>query len=902
MTVLRKLLGTMAAFLLPTALGLIKRIMFLTACIFFAAAIVFWTRRNILTFEKETAAKVNQYMFGVATEKAQCIEQFVQEIQDYLALLARKPFSGEFKNREPLPYNDYRAGKALLAHVGGRVDSIYRLDRNGQVLDRRPDKNGSIGEKFSKVPGMKLVLNKKKPYVSEIFPFGPKTAGFYVCQPVFENKTFLGLLCIMISLDTLNQSVCHLQAGSTGSVWVIDDKGLIISHSNPEFVGRYILEAESDKSADLDWSEFEGIIQRMTNGEEGHGVYHTVKRTDKKIETVKKAAVFLPINLGDRIWSIAITMDYEEIAAPVRRNTRNNFLGATFMMVILGTIGTIYYRNQKREAELEAIARSAEELRISNEKLKFEIEQRNQAEKAREESESNYRLLAENVIDIIWIADFSFRFTYVSPSVTRVLGLTPQEVIGQPIETILSPPSLDVAKKALAEEFALEGQEQNDASRARSVDLEICRKDGPSVWAETRFGFLYDSEGMLAGLLGVTRDITEKMQLQQQFLQAQKMESVGTLAGGLAHDFNNLLGGILGYASLMKTKLERDHEAFGYADIIEKSANRASDLTAQLLAFARGGGYEPKVVSLNSIVKETLEIIGRTFDKLIEIKVRLCEPLPTVEADTGQIQQALINLCVNARDAMQNGGTMTIETDRENLTPEQAEAQAAAKPGLYVVLSVTDTGVGMDKKTVERIFEPFFTTKEKGKGTGLGLSMVYGVIKNHGGHIQVSSRAGTGSKFKIYLPASEKPLTKDADDHHPPRGGNELILVVDDEEVVRFLAKDVLESYGYRVLVAKDGLEAIETYRENNGSISMVIIDMLMPKMGGGETFLKLKELNPHVKALLATGCVRNGKVNEILQSGVMGFIQKPFQLEELLSGVRTVLDTDDALREGQCL
>jgi PAS domain S-box-containing protein len=870
---------------------LVKKGAFVLACIVFAAGIVFWTRRNILNFEEETVTKVNQYMVGVASEKAQCIEQFVQEIQDYVALLARKPFSGEFNIRQPLPYNDYVAGEALLEHVGDRVDSIYRIDKKGMVLHRVPYKKGAIGQDVSNMPGIQFVLENHESYVSEVFALYPGVSRFSVCHPVFHDDNFMGAICIMIFLDTLNKSACRIQVGSAGSIWVIDQKGLILSHSNPEFIGRSILEAGQDTSSDVDWSEFEDIVRRMMNGEEGHGVYRSAARAEARTGVVKKAVTFLPINLGDQMWSIAITMDYEEIADPIRRNTRSNFLVATLMMAIFGAIGAIYYRNQKRKAELEAIARSAEELRITNENLKFEIQQRIQAEEAREQSESDYRLLAENVLDIIWIADLNYRFTYISPSVTQVLGFNPEEAIGQTINTILPPASIDAARKALAKELANGGEQRIDKSRACMLEMALHRRDGSTVWTETKISLLYDSKDRLAGLLGVTRDITEKMQLQHQFFQAQKMESIGTLAGGIAHDFNNLLGGILGYASLMKAKLSKNHQAFSYADTIEKSANRAAELTAQLLAFARGGKYEPKVVNFNSIVDETLEIIGRTFNKSIEIRVFLGESIPTVEADAGQIQQVLMNLCVNARDAMTDGGNLTIETYEETLTAEQAESHAEAQPGSYIVLSVADSGVGMDRETMKRIFEPFYTTKEKGKGTGLGLSMVYGVVKNHGGHVHVSSEPGKGSKFKVYLPASGKSETRDTNYRQMTRGGNELILVVDDEEVVRALAKDALESYGYRVLLAKDGEEAIDIYREKDGGLGLVIIDMVMPKLGGRETFLKLRELNPNVKAILATGYSLSGEANEILRSGVMGFIQKPFQLDELLAKVRTVLD-----------
>lgn len=399
--------------------------------------------------------------------------------------------------------------------------------------------------------------------------------------------------------------------------------------------------------------------------------------------------------------------------------------------------------------------------------------------------------------------------------------------------------------------------------------------------------------GKTIGIVLSFRDITEQKQLERQLLQAQKMESIGTLAGGIAHDFNNLLGGILGYASLTKSEISKDHRIFRYIETIEKSAVRAAELTSQLLAFARGGKYEVRPVDLNGIIEETINMVGRTFDKSIEIKTHLNDKLPTVEADSGQLQQVLLNLCVNAADAMPGGGKLVIETGTEVLTEEYVRTHMEAKPGSHVVLTLTDTGVGMDRETIERIFEPFFTTKGEGKGTGLGLSMVYGVVKNHGGHIRVYSEPGEGSTFRIYLPADGKPETREPTETEAPCGGTELVLVVDDEESIRALARDMLENNGYSVLLAENGEEAIEVYGRHNGDISLVILDMIMPRMGGRETFLKLKACNPEVKALLSTGYSKNAKAQEILDSGVMGFIQKPYQVDALLSKVRTVIDSE---------
>jgi PAS domain S-box-containing protein len=645
-----------------------------------------------------------------------------------------------------------------------------------------------------------------------------------------------------------------------------------------------------------------------------------------------------------------------------------------------------------------------------------DITARKRTEEALRESDKRYRLLAQNVTDMIWTMDIdTLRLTYVSPSVARVRGYSVREAMAQTMEEILTPASFKVAMETLAEELGIEQAKQQPLIRSRTLELEHTCKDGSTVWTEVTVTFLREPDGRPVELLGVTRDITERKraeaalqeseeryrtltnssltgiyvreneklrfanrrlaemlgytreelleipflnlvhpedeefareqtrlrasgeqptrpyqyrimtkggdimwveafgtlityqgrtavlgnviditerkQLEQQLLQAQKMESIGTLAGGIAHDFNNLLGGILGYASLLKAKTAINHPFFNYVNTIERSALRASELTAQLLAFARGGKYDVRPVDLNRIVREILEIIERTFDKSIEIETHLLDQLPTVEADTAQLQQILMNLCVNASDAMPGGGKLIVETNAEMIREDSVKTHAFEKAGSYVTLSVIDTGIGMDKETMQRIFEPFFTSKEKGKGTGLGLSMVYGAVENHGGYVHVYSKPGEGSTFKVYLPASGKPEVNDSYKPELPRGGNELILVVDDEEVIRSLAKDTLEHYGYRVLLAEDGAKAINIYGEHNGGISLVILDMVMPRMGGHETFLKLKEMNPAVKALLSTGYSQNAKAKEILKNGVMGFVQKPYQLDEFLSKVRSVLD-----------
>ena len=392
-------------------------------------------------------------------------------------------------------------------------------------------------------------------------------------------------------------------------------------------------------------------------------------------------------------------------------------------------------------------------------------------------------------------------------------------------------------------------------------------------------------------VLFVIRNITEKHRLGQQVLQSQKMESLGTLAGGIAHDFNNILAGILGYSSFLKSKLSSSHDFYKYVDTIERSASRAADLTSKLLSFTRGDKVNSRPLDLNRLVGETLEIIRHTFDKSIRIETRLDAALPTVEGDAAQIQQVVMNLCVNARDAMSGGGTLSLATTVAAIGADDPQAPAGIKPGKFVKLSVSDSGGGMSQEVIPRIFDPFFTTKAKGQGSGLGLSVVYGIVKSHEGFVTVSSQPGRGTEFLVLLPASGKPEIPENLMAESPRGRDELVFVVDDEEDIRMFIRDVLESHGYRVLLAANGAQAVRLYEDRWREIALVILDLVMPGMGGEETFLKMQEIHAGVKALISTGYSQDGRAGEILARGVKGFIQKPYDFNRLLAKLRQVLD-----------
>jgi nitrogen-specific signal transduction histidine kinase/ActR/RegA family two-component response regulator len=390
------------------------------------------------------------------------------------------------------------------------------------------------------------------------------------------------------------------------------------------------------------------------------------------------------------------------------------------------------------------------------------------------------------------------------------------------------------------------------------------------------------------GVVGVYRDITAQKRLEEELLQAQKMESIGTLAGGIAHDFNNILGTIVGYLGLLKEELPGNPELQRYFEILERSALRASELTRQLLGFARKGKFEVRPLDLARLCSEVVELFRTTLDPRVQLRTHFPPDLPLVEGDASQLHQAILNLCMNARDAMPEGGLLEL-----TLQPVIAPDPTSGEPPVlrpYACLTVRDTGVGMDEHVKSRMFEPFFTTKGPGKGTGLGLAMVYGIVRNHGGFLEVDSEVGKGTSVRMYLPVAGGTGEAEQVAAESPPGTGETILVVDDEEPLCNLLRDVLTRRGYRVLVATDGEEALRLYREHGGRIDLVVLDMTMPGLSGMDTFEALRSADPHARILLTSGYTQEQAAREAVARGAKGFLQKPFLISELLARVREAL------------
>jgi len=502
-------------------------------------------------------------------------------------------------------------------------------------------------------------------------------------------------------------------------------------------------------------------------------------------------------------------------------------------------------------------------------------------------SEEKYREVVESANSIILRWDSEGRIIFMNPFGLKLFGYTWEELKGRHVlETIV--PATEAESQRDLRKMIREIQE--DPEKFLYNENENIKKNGERVWISWTNRAILGEDGRLREILSIGNDITEKRRLQTQLIQAQKLESIGTLAGGIAHDFNNLLMGIQGYASLVLFQLESDSPHRSRLMSIEKLVESGAHLTRRLLGFARGGKYEVKATNINELIAHNAEIFSRA-KREIEIDLNLQERIWGVEVDRSQMEQVFLNLYINAWQAMPGGGRICVATANLDLD-DRAGAAPVLSPGRYVMISVADTGVGMDERIIERIFDPFFTTKEIGRGSGLGLASVYGIIKNHGGHIEVTSRKGQGTTFFIYLPALSTTVPAHGEIWRPESGpgGKEQILVVDDDEDNLDILQQSLESLGYRVLKANNGREAVEIYQARSDEIDMVVIDMIMPGMDGGEVFDRLKAVNPGIRAILASGYSLDEKAKSIMAKGVRAFIQKPFRVAELSARIREAI------------
>lgn len=516
-------------------------------------------------------------------------------------------------------------------------------------------------------------------------------------------------------------------------------------------------------------------------------------------------------------------------------------------------------------------------------------------EEALRESEEKYRAILDNIEEGYYEVDLHGNFTFFNEHICRIAACPCEEIWGVNYQEYTSP---EDAKRLFRKFRRIYGT----GRPAKAFDLQIYRPDGESRHVEISASLVRDHSRNPAGFRGIMRDITdrkkaevEKEKLEAQLMHAHKMEAVGTLAGGVAHDFNNILQAINGYTQLLLLNRSKDDPDYDKLIQLEKAGERASALIQQLLTFSRNVAGERRRIDLNREIASVKKLLEQTLPKMIEIKLDLDQHLWFVNADPMYMEQILLNLASNAADAMPDGGRLTIETRNVVLDESYCSNHFELVPGNYALLTVSDTGCGMDPDTVCHIFDPFYTTKAVGKGTGLGLASVYGIVKEHGGLIHCYSEIGQGAVFKIYIPAAarieESVEKEDGALVTAPMGGKESILVIDDESTVREMAREMLEYYGYQVLCAENGECALDIFRNNMSEIDLVILDLNMPGMGGYKCMQKLLDVNPEVRILIASGYATDYHAKQALSSGAASFIGKPYHLKEMARKVRSALD-----------
>jgi two-component system, cell cycle sensor histidine kinase and response regulator CckA len=519
---------------------------------------------------------------------------------------------------------------------------------------------------------------------------------------------------------------------------------------------------------------------------------------------------------------------------------------------------------------------------------KEELLRRKSAEEALRRSERDLRSLIENAPYGIFRADMEGRFLDVNPALVKMLGYS------LPAELLATDPQRDVFLDPVQ---ARQLKELGESQRSfEGLEFEWKRRDGSSVVVRLSGRPVVNREGNVVSFEVMAENVTERRALEEQLRHAQKMEAIGRLAGGVAHDFNNLLMVIIGYTELLRENLPKDGDQRGYADAVWNAGKKATLLTSQLLAFSRKQVISPRVLDLNAVLQEVDRMLPRLIGEDVQLSIVQGANLATVKADPGQMEQVIMNLCVNARDAMPRGGKLRIETDTVRIDSDTARRIGASSPGTFVMLSVTDNGAGMDAQTQSRIFEPFFTTKEKGKGTGLGLATVYGIVKQSGGYITVESELGRGSRFDVYLPAIER----SADSKTPivatelPSRGSETVLLVEDEDAVRSLVREVLRARGYQVLEAQKSAEALEICNTHPGPIDLLVTDVVLPQISGRALAQQLNPARPEMKVLYISGYTDD----KMLQHGIPGaaFLQKPFSSDVLARTVRNMLDSKNGI------
>ena len=785
---------------------------------------------------------------------ATAVDEYMRGIADYAEAYAEHPEIVQGANRR-----DERAVRAVLARLiegNPRVDRTFVTDVTGVEWSDYPNDPSVIGKSFAFRDWFRGVTAGETTYVSSSYRrmAGRQERSIAIATPIRAGGTrrIAGYLVAQVLVSSLERQLAQPVRPDSGGIVVIDRDRAVVTELG--------FAPGSNPGPEL------GALVRAKDGGGALGTIH--------MEGVPYLVAAAPSPVfGGRVLALR---SLRAALAPARDMERVVYLLLVVVALLLALFVTAMIERRSR---------------------RIATAERERAEGTLRESERRFRATFEQAA--VGIAHLSLygAFVRANQRLCDILGYSRPELLHMKVTEFMRPEDLTGGEGCPPEEILQHiGEWKEGICR---VERELRRKDGTLVWCHLTLAPVSDGSGTPEYFTAVVEDITERKRLEEQFLQAQKMRAIGQLAGGVAHDFNNLLTTILGYCELIQRKLPSNDALRGYVDDIAMAGQRAAALTSQLLAFGRRQILRPLPVDLNAVIEDMDKLLRRLVGD-VQLETRLDPKLATVRADQGQMEQVLMNLVLNARDAMPSGGRVTVETRNQWIEAGSAPEQTGLAPGAYAVVSVSDTGVGMDAAVRAQLFEPFFTTKEKGKGTGLGLSTAYGIVKQSGGGITVQSEPGRGSRFEVYLPTAKvtdlpaqraaEPGPQDA----APAGGNETILLVEDDATLRDLTQRVLEERGYRVLTAPSGIDALAMVERIREPIHLLLTDVVMPRMSGAALAEGVRDRNPATRVVFMSGYTDEAAVRQAAAGGGIRFIQKPYKPEGLLSTIRAALDAPD--------